>query len=149
MVSGTQKGLTSIQQNVLFDLIDDFLSTPGPHEWRDGDCIGVDAECARYIHEVRTACAWDVKTFSHPGDLSPKRAGVKHDRNFTPIAPLARNRLMVERSTHVLIAPKESVEAIRSGTWATWRWARKKGRPWLIVYPDGTTEQSENFTRPS
>ena len=38
----------------------------------------------------------------------------------------------------LVAAPKEDEEVVRSGTWATVRYARKAGRVVLVVRPDGT-----------
>jgi hypothetical protein len=52
--------------------------------------------------------------------------------------PLARNRVMVERCDALLACPAEPTEVLRSGTWATIRYARAAGKPITIICPDGT-----------
>jgi hypothetical protein len=37
----------------------------------------------------------------------------------------------------VIAAPMSSAEILRSGTWATIRYARKAGKPVLIIWPNG------------
>ena len=55
-----------------------------------------------------------------------------------PKKPLIRNRDIV-RETAVLIAtPEQTIEQLRSGTWATVRYARKMNRPTVLIFPDGT-----------
>lgn len=57
---------------------------------------------------------------------------------FIPIKPpLVRNHDIVD-STELLIAcPKEQVEVLRSGTWATIRYARKKEITVWLIDPEG------------
>jgi hypothetical protein len=52
-------------------------------------------------------------------------------------APLDRNRTMVNESHGVIAAPMSSAEVMRSGTWATIRYARKAGKPVLVIWPNG------------
>jgi predicted Rossmann fold nucleotide-binding protein DprA/Smf involved in DNA uptake len=39
--------------------------------------------------------------------------------------------------TGVLVAMPDGPEELRSGTWATVRYARKQGKDGRIIYPDG------------
>lgn len=56
-----------------------------------------------------------------------------------PRPPLERNRDVVDASDVLLACPGGMAEEQRSGTWATIRYARKAGKPVVIVWPDGTT----------
>lgn len=51
---------------------------------------------------------------------------------------IKRNRKMVDLCDLLIAAVGEPEEQLRSGTWATVRYAGKVGRPMLILYPDGT-----------
>jgi hypothetical protein len=51
---------------------------------------------------------------------------------------LVRNHEIVDDSQVLIAAPKEFTEQLRSGTWATIRYARKIGRTVRIVFPDGS-----------
>ena len=54
------------------------------------------------------------------------------------LPPLVRNHKIVG-AVHLLIAtPKTDKEELRSGTWATIRYAKKVRLSTCIVYPDGT-----------
>jgi len=55
-----------------------------------------------------------------------------------PMAPLVRNRIIVARCTRLLATPITMIEIVRSGTWATIRYARAAGKPVTILRPDGT-----------
>lgn len=59
-------------------------------------------------------------------------------------APLLRNRRMVRGANHLVAAPRGFYEVMRSGTWATIRYAREMGVPRTIILPDGRlTEERE------
>lgn len=47
--------------------------------------------------------------------------------------PLARNREIVAAVGLLIAAPDTAVEYLRSGTWATVRYARKAGKPIVIL----------------
>ena len=85
--------------------------------FRHGDCYGADA----YAHELAVK-HFDVEI--HPSNLDKQTA---HCENYTrrhePKAPLDRNRDIVALPTD------PNKEVLRSGTWATIRYARKLGRP--------------------
>jgi predicted Rossmann fold nucleotide-binding protein DprA/Smf involved in DNA uptake len=53
---------------------------------------------------------------------------------------LRRNRDIVDACQLLIVAPGEEAERRRSGTWATYRYARTVGRALLVVFPDGRTE---------
>jgi predicted Rossmann fold nucleotide-binding protein DprA/Smf involved in DNA uptake len=58
---------------------------------------------------------------------------------------LKRNRAIVDGSEILVATPKEEDgEALRSGTWATVRYARKMGRVIYIVRPSGVIEIETN-----
>ena len=106
-----------------------------------GDCIGADAEA--YEEAVRLG----IKTVGHPPDNASKRAFCEYDEERPPKPYLARNRdIVMEGIDGLIAAPKEFVEVLRSGTWATVRYARKAGRRIWIVMPDGTIKEESNGT---
>jgi hypothetical protein len=51
--------------------------------------------------------------------------------------PLRRNAIIAERCDALLACPGEMIEQLRSGTWATIRYARVKRKPITILYPNG------------
>lgn len=52
---------------------------------------------------------------------------------------LWRNHQIVDATSALIAAPFGFEEELRSGTWATVRYARKLGRPVRFFWPDGTT----------
>lgn len=100
-----------------------------------GDCVGADAEAHA------EAVALGVSTVGHPPLRWPKRAWCAYTEEREPKDYIARNHCIVNEGVHGLIAaPSGWVEEVRSGTWATIRFARKLGRRIWIVLPDGRVQ---------
>jgi hypothetical protein len=60
-----------------------------------------------------------------------------------PEAPfLKRNKNIVDYTDLLVACPNGFEEVIRSGTWATWRYAVKQEKLWIIIWPDGTNHCS-------
>jgi hypothetical protein len=130
--TGTQRGMTAIQRNIARG----FLSQGWFPEdaFHHGDCIGSDAECAYIAKDIGY---WVV---GHPPTNSSKRAFFQSDAIHTPRTYLVRNHNIVDCSAQILAMPGEMNEVLRSGTWATIRYAIKKRKKICIIYPDGTSE---------
>lgn len=107
------------------------------HVLHHGDCVGADSQAHRLAKQLNV---WIVV---HPPINQSARAFCDGDE-IQGIAPyLTRNRKIAEEARDGLIAtPKEAVEMLRSGTWATIRYARKLQRRVWIVYPNGTAHLS-------
>lgn len=135
--TGTQKGMTTAQGLSL--LI--FLRKKKPSKWagvdwfHHGDCIGADSEA----HEIAVELGFKVAI--HPPSSSSKRALRRGDHMFMRLPYLQRNRAIVDATEMLVATPRQSKEIRRSGTWATIRWALKKGRPVVIIFPDGSVDR--------
>lgn len=126
--TGTQLGMTYKQGERLLLL----LKRLNTAEMHHGDCIGADAE-------VHVMCLdLGIRTVGHPPIVGDKRAFCSFDFEHPPLPYLERDNEIVQQSEVLFAAPKEAKEQLRSGTWATIRYARKKGLPIFIVRPDGT-----------
>ena len=127
--TGTQDGMTSDQKYELENLLNQLEAS----EFHHGDCEGADEEA----HDI--ALGMGLKIVKHPPTNPRKRAfckgaaEVREEKDY-----LIRNHDNVDEGEVLIATPKEMVEKIRSGTWATVRYARKKGRDIFIVYRDGT-----------
>jgi hypothetical protein len=53
---------------------------------------------------------------------------------------LDRNHDIVDSSDLLIAVSESTVEVLRSGTWATIRYAKKLRKPIKIIYPDGKVE---------
>jgi len=68
-------------------------------------------------------------------------AGAASDIRRNPKPYLERNHNIVDESELLIACPKSKEEELRSGTWATVRYARKKGVRIILIYPDGSVSE--------
>lgn len=125
--TGTQEGITQEQFDVLYALMRDF-------DWlHHGDCIGADASADGLANLL------GLKKCIHPPTNPSKRAFCRDAHEWMPQKPyLDRNHDIVGHCELLVACPKEERgETLRSGTWATVRYARKIGRPVQIIRPSG------------
>lgn len=131
--TGTQHGTTVEQREAVATLLD---AMEGPH-FHHGDCVGADAE----IDEIARRAGYRIHI--HPPENPRKRSfcEVRPDRDtaYDPAPYLTRNRRIAFISSLLIATPAEPIEQSRSGTWSTLRYARKIGRPVIIILPDGSS----------
>lgn len=126
--TGTQQGMSKTQRTMLLA----YLRSNKISEFHHGDCIGADAQADVYAridaHPIHI----------HPPIVKTKRAFcyVEGDVEYPAKEYLARNRDIVDMTDVLIAAPKGDEEELRSGTWATVRYARKRGKT-VIVLPRG------------
>lgn len=134
--TGTQQGMTLMQLAVVADLMKRLEFTAFHH----GDCIGSDHDAYLLVAKHRPDC----RIVIHPPVLEHKCAFCVRIRVPNTVVQLParhyidRNHDIVRASTLMLATPAEKVEQLRSGTWATIRFARKLGIKLHVIYPDGT-----------
>jgi len=136
--TGTREGMTEAQKSTISAMLGEPRITWVHH----GDCVGADAE----FHKL--AKDWDLWVTVHPPSDDRLRAFCQGNWVMAPLPYLDRNRNIVDASTILFAAPKETMEARKGGTWYTVRYARKIGREVMIVWPDGTT-QSDGTVAPA
>ena len=76
-------------------------------------------------------------TVAHPPTNPHLRAYTTSDITLDPADYLVRNRAIVD-AADVMIACPDGPERLRSGTWATIRYARKVGKDLCVIGPDGS-----------
>lgn len=135
--TGTRQGMTLRQQAALrehFDLEDQITCL------HHGDCIKADEEAHM------EAVSFGILMWLHPSTLERYRAYITQDVIVIedPKPPLDRNHHIVDATEYLIAAPKSNQEELRSGTWATVRYARQQHKRVLKIYPDGTEEWEEN-----
>jgi hypothetical protein len=115
--TGTRKGMTAGQKTQLRDFFyaitlngDD--AAEYKHEFHHGCAVGADTEAAAAAR--RHKCI----VFEHPIDAR---------------GPLERNRDIVAACDLLIAAPETDTEQLRSGTWATVRYARAAGKPVVML----------------
>lgn len=125
--TGTREGMTDRQRTAFKALL---IGHAGP--FHHGDCVGADEQAAGLARDA------GLRIIGHPPTDGRLRAHYPSDENFDPRPYLDRNRDIVDASRVVIAAPKEMAEAAKGGTWATIRYARKRGVALWVVLPDGT-----------
>lgn len=142
--TGTQIGMTRKQKNSFFQLIAKITAREWINEvivFNHGDCVGADAQAHHLTVEVwkfNNFRSSDAKVVIHPPKNSYKRAFCKAKEIREPKEYIERNHIIVDESDILIATPKEFDEQLRSGTWATVRYARKKNKRVYIINPDGT-----------
>lgn len=127
--TGTTQGMTNRQWQAFRSLIHTLKAELELKTFHHGDCVGADAQA----HQVaRSNGFWIV---GHPPSYESKRAYMPCDEYRQPKPYLARNHDIVDECYVMIATPKETEEIVRSGTWATIRYSRKKGRHLFILTP--------------
>lgn len=135
-VTATRGGLTQPQLLSVRYL----LWRPGADEVGElhhGDCVGGDAS----VHELAKLYGWRVVI--HPPTDPKHRAWCEGDELWPEKEYLVRNHDIVVVTQALVALPGQAHEVLRSGTWATVRYARKMGRPVILVPPNGRIERQE------
>lgn len=131
-VTGTRFGATERQLAMLAELFKGNFDGVG--HFHHGDCIGADAQAAAMARDL------GCRLICHPSIDESDRAFVPSDETREPMTYLARNRAMADEAKRLVGFPRLMTEEDRGGTWYTIRYARKRGYPVTIVWPDGRVE---------
>jgi len=124
--TGTKDGTTTKQK----EKIRDRLILIDPVEAHHGDYIGADTD----FHNICLELGIDI--IIHPPINDSKRAFNKdYKLCHKPKKYLDRNRDIVDQSQIMFATPKTREEEIRSGTWFTIRYTKKKKKRLFIIYP--------------
>ena len=127
--TGTQQGMTS-RQILRIESWKDVLIARF-ERLHEGDCIGADEMMVDMFRDYMIIVA-------HPPINESKRAFAWYDETRDPKEYILRNHSIVDESGLLIATPKEPAEVVRSGTWATIRYAADVGVRVLIRGPDGT-----------
>jgi len=136
--TGTQKGMTNEQKYH----VSDYLETLKPKRVHHGECVGADAE----FHRMCQIKGIDIS--GHPPTIKKKQAKLDgYFLQFSPKPYLDRNHDIVDDCDFLLACPKEQREVVRSGTWATVRYAIHAKKRVVVILPDGTEVNWNNNPR--
>ena len=122
--TGTEQGMTELQKVGLANYLRQYRG-----DFHHGDCIGADAE----VHQIAKKLGY--KVIIHPSTNPKKRAFCERGIVLPRKEYLIRNRDIVYSSDILVATPKERKEIVRSGVWATIRFARKVGNKVKVIYP--------------
>ena len=123
--TGTRFGMSYKQKEALSNLLYETLD----EEFHHGDCLGADYEADSIARK------WGYEIVIHPPEDKKYRAfcAQSGDTVWEPAPYLERNRDIVDSTDKLIAAPKSGKEELRSGTWATIRYARKMGKEVVIL----------------
>jgi hypothetical protein len=135
--TGTQKGMTNLQKAwIKIYLTNHSNEITSVHH---GDCIGADKDFDTIAKEL------NLIRFSHPANNTEnKRANCDAEKTYPSKPALERNKDIVNTTDMLLATPGQNKEILRSGTWATIRYALKTYSPAYsvyIIYPNGNLER--------
>jgi hypothetical protein len=131
--TGTRDGANSEALEVFQAYLQD-CSDP-IEEAHHGDCLGADTQ----FHQIMTQLG--VPVHIHPCNIKSQRSHCQGYKVYPVTPPLVRNRNMVDLCDYLVAFPSTDTEIVRSGTWATVRYARRQGRSGTIFWPDGTSSE--------
>jgi hypothetical protein len=135
--TGTRAGMTELQWSRIKMMLIDLR----PSEVHHGDCIGADADFHKLIRKRNHSLRNKVRIVTHPPIKTKGRAYCKGDFEHPPFEYIKRDHDIVDASDMIFATPKGMNEELRSGTWATVRYAVRTGVPVIIIWPDGSTER--------
>ena len=120
--TGTRSGMTLQQHIRLVKLLHKTHMTHVHH----GGAIGADEQ----FHFIVRRLDPRIHITVHPASISQNDAQYYKGSNVTVLPakpPLARNRDIVAAVDFLIACPAQSKEIVRSGTWATYRYAKAAG----------------------
>lgn len=135
-VTASSTSITPVQEYMLLWRLADVIRQYKLVTLHHGDCVEGDAKAVRI---ARHLC---MRIHCHPPTNSYKRAFTQYDDISPEKDFLVRNRDIVDESSVLFVLPDTMYERIRSGTWATYRYAARSGKPTVIIFPDGTIKRT-------
>ncbi len=124
--TGTHKGMTTEQEVTVTNLL-----ALRPAEFHHGDCVGCDTEAHALAFRA------GIRIIGHPPEQSKSRSFCTFDEIRKEKPYLERNHDIVDETDILIACPEGTKEIMRSGTWATVRYAEKVGKTILLIYPSG------------
>lgn len=125
--TGTQSGMSDRQRYELDIFLRQWYDINS--EFHHGDCVGADSEAVFIARRI------GYLIHCHPPLENSKRAYESYDVIYDPKPYLDRNHDIVDSVELMLAAPKEKEEILRSGTWATVRYAKKCHKQLKMLEP--------------
>lgn len=126
--TGTSDVMTLEQFDVLYCQIEKMSVSEAHH----GDCVGADFT----FHAI--CLEEEIPVILHPPINESKRAFCEGAQVIMPADEyLIRNHDIVDACDLLFACPRTATEQRRSGTWATWRYAKKQGKEIILILPSG------------
>lgn len=125
--TGSRDGMNDFQHCA----VEELLIKLQPSQFHHGDCLGADAEAHAIAYEL------DIYTVIHPPIKDIYRAFCEGSEVRESKEYIKRNHDIVNEADILLAAPNQNSESLRSGTWATVRYARV---PTYLILPKGVVD---------
>lgn len=140
--TGTRDGMTEAQEEAVKDLLLHLGATRLLH----GACHGADRQAHRIaigmfrdLYPARPEQLYWAEQHIAPGDtIHPLPAS-----DVKPNPEIWRNHKIVDRADVMIAAPASPIEILRSGTWATIRYAKQTEVKCYRCLPDGTIRDGD------
>jgi len=142
--TGTKVGMSDAQKKTLLNWLKACRRFYRDYaEFHHGDCIGADAEA----HDIATLVGFE--TSIHPPINEYARAFCTPSfGSYEAKEYIERNHEIVDCVRVLIATPQTNEEVMRSGTWATVRYARKCKKPVILIMPSGKVMQQTPKTEP-
>lgn len=135
-ITASREGMTTLQRDAFRRDILSLEAFRKPDcEFHHGGCVGGDTEASRIMKTEEPFSS--VQVVCHPSYIASMTGRFFAHRIFPAKKPLDRNKDIVDSVSLLYVCPKSDYEELRSGTWATCRYARKRGVEIRIIWPDG------------
>ena len=131
--TGTKNGMSASQKFELVEYLR-YLKAQGYIVFHHGDCIGADAQAAALAKQL------GYIVIAHPGHPKDKtntmfRAFTTFNDEVLEVKPFIKRDHDIVDASERMIATPAGEEIVRSGTWATVRFAKKIGKEVHIIMP--------------
>ena len=134
--TGTRKGMNYIQSLKLQEMLR--FDYDNVTEFHHGDCVGCDDnfdQLARYHLGETLIVIHPPKSVKYRAFCDRRDGNTRVEQEY---GYLERNRHIVDSSDVLIAVPNSFEEQERSGTWMTVRYARKRHKPVVVIFSDGT-----------
>lgn len=138
--TGTRHGMNDCQLLTLKRVI---VGIDGVESVHHGDCVGADSQFHRICIER------SFRVVLHPPIQQQNRAWCSGASAVRPSLDYLERDHEIIHESDILVATPDGIEKLRSGTWATIRYARKCNLPILIIRPDGNISVENGRALPS
>lgn len=131
-ITGTRSGMTPAQKTSFVALVGLERDMTGFHH---GKCVGVDCEAGEIVRGLSSA-----RVVLHPPVKTDLEGEAEGDEERPRKGYFARNRCIVDEVDLLVVVPFQSEWQSQGGTWYTHDYAIKRGKPVVIIWPDGSIE---------
>ena len=133
-ITGTREGMSEVQFEKLQSLLSQFLHEAKSKgivpEFHHGDCKGVDVQAACLAREM------GFYVVCHPPIKTDTQGFFGGDESKEPHGYMQRDRNIVNDTDFLIVVPKHTEWQPSGGTWYTHDYAKKKNKPFTIIWPN-------------